>query len=618
MLLAALALPAASACASVIITEIMFNPQGTDNDHLTNPTTTREWVEIYNTGETTVDLSGWRFGDAADNNWATPFPTGTSLAPQQALVITGDAQYFDANWGAGINRIQVGMFPNLANTIGANEAAAIRNAAGVIQDQVRFQDEGWPSANGSDGNSVFLLPGAFSTTANDLPANWRPSSAGAYGARWVNAGGMGENHGSPGVVVTTLQEPFAPTPGARWSMVVLPDTQNYSKSSRDMPLFFQMTNWIKDHRETYDIGLVMQVGDLVNNNNNSPSNGDLTGDQQWANARAAMSVLDGHVPYIITLGNHDMGTTNAQTRDTQFNTYFNPSQNPLNDPAQGGILKGVYQPGRLDNAYFELIAPDGRKLLVFALEFLPRQGVVNWANQIAGLHQYKDHTAVLLTHTYLNWNNNLTADSSTSYGVANGGDFNNGVNLWNELVRLQANFEMTFSGHVGGDGLSYVPATGNAGNTVHQMLLNAQFETNGGNGWFRLVEFLDDGKTARVRTFSPFLGYARDDAANDYYIDLSQLVYDAADFDRNGKVDGHDFAAWLANFGEAGPGSPLGDSDGDGDADGDDFLRWQRAFGALAPLPSGLPVPEPGGVIAYLAVAAWTCVALARRPRRRW
>jgi hypothetical protein len=602
---------ATDARGAVIISEIMFNPQGSDNDS-TGPdyTFTREWTELYNTGASAVDLSGWQFGDSQDNTWASPFPAGTTLGPSQALVVTGDAISFDANWGGGINRIQVSGFPNQANSIGTNEGAAIRNGAGVLQDVVRYQETGWPTANGSDGNSIFLMPNALTASANDVASNWKPSSYGAYSARWTNAGGQGENHGSPGVVNTALQQPFAPTPGARWSIIAFPDTQNYSKDTANLPIFSQMTNWVKNNRDLYNIKVVMQEGDLVNNNDaDPPTSGNQTGDQQWANARAAMSILDGYVPYIIAPGNHDLGTTSAQNRDTQMNDYFQPSQNPLIDPAQGGILKGLFQPGHLENAYFEVRGPDGRNLLIFALEFWPRQAVVAWANQIADLPTYRDHAAVIVTHSYLNHNNQLLNNDGSSYGVGAGGDYNDGLHLWNELVKVNENFEMVFSGHVGGDGVGYLKGTGTEGNTVHQMLLNAQFETNGGNGWFRLVEFLGDGTTARVRTFSPFLGYARTNAANDYLIDLKQLTYEPEDFDKNGVINGDDLAVWQANLGQTtGATQSLGDADADGDVDGRDFLHWQLAAAVSTASPIQA-VPEPAGLLLAALAAALIWVA---------
>ncbi|MBX3426774.1 MAG: lamin tail domain-containing protein [Pirellulales bacterium] len=598
-----LALLVAPAGASIIISEIMSNPAGTDKDLAATPPYDREWVEIYNTGDATIDLAGWQLGNGAANGWSNPFPLGTTLAPGRPLVLAGSAATFDANWGAGLPRIEVGAFPTLGNTSGT---VAVRNAAGVVQDTVSYQSSGaWPTTRGSQGNSIALSPHALDATANNAGANWHPSSGGLYGARWVNGGGHGENNGSPGYVPTSSQAPFAASPDAAWSMVVLPDTQNYAKDSRDRPIFSQMTTWIRDRRDEFNIQLVLHEGDIVNQNSQvAPTSGDQSANQQWANARAAMSILDGHVPYVMALGNHDMGTTNAQSRDTQFNSYFQTAQNPLNytpptagSPA-GGILRGVYQPGRLDNAYFELNAPDGRNLLVFSLEFLPREAVVAWANSVAAEPRFANHTAVLLTHSYLNANDTLTNPNVNSYGL--GGDGNGGVALWNKLVKVNGNFEMTFSGHVGGDGVSYVRSLGDQGAAVHQMLLNTQFETNGGNGWLRILEFLDDGTTVRVRTYSPFLDLARTDPANSFTFRLSPLPapeYSAADFNQDGAVDGADLTIWQERFAATGvPGSQQGDATGDGSVDGSDFLAWQRLAAPAAASAASLPVPTPAAL----------------------
>jgi len=585
-------LGAAASPAAVIISEIMYNPQGDDNDSIsTDYTFTREWIELYNASSASVDVSGWQFGDVQDNNWASPFPAGTVIPGNQALVITGSAARFDANWGAGINRVEVNAFPNLANTVGTNEGAAIRNQLGVLQDVVRFQEAGWPRANGSDGNSIFLLPHALSTSANDVGANWKPSSQGVYGARWTNRGGQGENHGSPGFVSTRPLAPFAPSPDAAWSMVVLPDTQNYAKSSVNLPLFFQQTNWIKNNLDEYNINLVLQEGDIVNQNSQEePTSGDQSADQQWANARAAMSVLDGVVPYVMAVGNHDLGTTSAQSRFTQFNDYFKAADNPLVDPAQGGILRGTMAPNRLENAYFELAAPDGRKMLVFSLEFWPRQAAVDWANGIASQPKYENHTAVLLTHSYMNWDEARWDTGPTVYGLTDGND---GPEMWNELVRKHGNFEMTFNGHVGGDGVGFMRSVADEGNAVYQMLLNSQFETNGGNGWLRLVEFLEDGTTVRVRTYSPFLDLYRTDAANQFEIRLSPLPMTPGDFNADGLVDAADLAAWRAGLGTAANAGRIdGNADRDNDVDGADFLLWQRNLGTTDTTP-GHAVPEP-------------------------
>lgn len=513
----------AAARAEVVISEILYDAQGTDRDLKAKRPYDRQWVELFNTGKETVDLTGWQFGNVRADVWSAPLPSGTRLAPRQALVVTADAATFDADWGKRIQRVEVDSFPDLpSESKSKQKVVAIRDAAGAVRDSIDYGGAGWPKALGSDGHSVYALPSGLSTEANDDGANWRPASQGAYGARFTQPYGPSENHGSPGVVVAEPLPSFAPSPDAAWSLVVLPDTQNYVRDSGDLPILEKQIDWIKQNKDAFKIELVLQEGDIVNQNGGkAPVDGDQTAVEQWTNARRAFSQLDGVLPYIMATGNHDYGTTNSQTRQTKFNDYFKATDNPLVDPAHGGILQGTMTPGRLENAYYELEAPDGRKLLVFSLEFLPRQQTVDWANAIAAQPRYKNHAAVLLTHWYLNANERRSDVGPKAFGV--GPDVHNGEQLWNKLVRKHGNFAMTFCGHIGGDQVAYLKSIGDRGNAVHQMLLNAQFEASGGNGWLRLLEFLADGKTVRVRTFSPFLGVYRTDPANLFEFSIKPL-----------------------------------------------------------------------------------------------
>lgn len=607
--------------AAVIISEVMYNPAGDDFSTTPGSQFNREWIELYNSGSTTIDVSGWQLGEAFSGVFTSGFPAGTTIAAGKALVVTGDAAAFDSQWGTGISRIQVNSFPTLPNTHSRASPinATLRNAAGVVQDSifVNGAQGGWFKADGSMGQSIFALPSGLNGTSNDAGANWRPSSWGAYGARYRSQGGG--NSASPGTVVTQMQDPFAPSPDAAWSMVVIPDTQNYVKNTADYHVLNGMIDWIVDNREEYGIQLVLQEGDIVNQNDRvTPTSGNQSSAEQWVNARNAFSKLNGVLPYVMAAGNHDMGPTSAQTRQTFFNNYFKASDNPLVDPAQGGILSGYQVPGELQNAYFEFTAPDGRELLVFSLEFWPNQATVDWANSVAARPEFADRTAVLLTHSYMNSNEQRTNASPSNYEIGNGphGDeTHDGEQLWQELVRHHGNFEMTFSGHVGGDGIGYLRSVGVEGNPVHQMLINTQFEASGGNGWFRVLEFLNDGVSVRVRTYSPYLDMYRTDAANDYVITLSALPAPplTADFNLDGIVDQGDLLVWKRNFGRStNVLAQHGDANGDGAVDGGDFLLWQRQFGSAAPASANQgAVPEPSTFV----LAAGMMVAAACRRR---
>lgn len=63
----------------VTLNEILANEPGSD--------TSLEFVELYNGGSTTADLSGWRISDSAALRHT--FPAGTTLAPGARIVVTG-------------------------------------------------------------------------------------------------------------------------------------------------------------------------------------------------------------------------------------------------------------------------------------------------------------------------------------------------------------------------------------------------------------------------------------------------------------------------------------------------------------------------------------------------
>ena len=77
----------------------------------------------------------------------------------------------------------------------------------------------------------------------------------------------------------------------------------------------------------------------------------------------------------------------------------------------------------------------------------------------------------------------------------------------------------------------YLVSENDSGETVHQMVFNAQFLPLGGQGWIRLLQFLPDGQTVHVSTFSPFLledgdpqtSPWRSSADDDFYFTLSEL-----------------------------------------------------------------------------------------------
>jgi hypothetical protein len=278
-------------------------------------------------------------------------------------------------------------------------------------------------------------------------------------------------------------------------LVALPDTQVYTMRPEWNHHFHNQTQWIVDNVERLNIKYVLHEGDIVNNNN----------PQQWDVAQAALKRLDGKVPYALAPGNHDYGPNGSSSdRHTLLNEYF-----AADEHAKWPTFGGVFEDGHLENSYHTFEA-GGHKYLVFALEWGPRDQVVEWADRLAAKHP--DHRKILVTHAYVYYDDTrydwkVKGDKQTwnphAYGNAKlPGGVNDGEELWNKLVRKHPGFVMTLNGHVLEDGAGRLSTRGDHGQMVHQMMANYQNRAEGGQAYMRLLEFRPDGEI-RVRSFSP-------------------------------------------------------------------------------------------------------------------
>lgn len=295
---------------------------------------------------------------------------------------------------------------------------------------------------------------------------------------------------APALRVTPGTLPPLPLEPGSWTLAVLPDTQVYSL--RFPGLFLLQTSWLVQQRQARDVRFVIQLGDIVNNN--TP--------REWANAYSSMRALHGHIEYALVPGNHDYGPSgDASTRDSLFNEYF-----PFAEHRSQKTFGGAMEEGRLDNT-FHLFEAWGRQWIVVCLEWGPRDAVVAWANEV--MAQHPDRLGILVTHAYMN-NNDRRYDHTDKthpqhynpHEYRTPGPMNDGEQLWQKLVK-KYDFVLTLNGHVLGDGTGYLASKNDRGRTVHQILANYQFRELGGEAYLRLMEFLPDGKTVRVKSYSP-------------------------------------------------------------------------------------------------------------------
>lgn len=147
------------------ISEIMYNPEGGS---------AFEYVELVNTGEATLDLTGVQFTAGIDYTFGHLL-----LAPRQYVVVVSDPVAFATRYQtAGLN-IAPGAFTGKLDNAG--ETLELSDAQGIVIFAVTYRSASpWPTAADGSGSSLE----AVDPTGNlNDPAQWRASP---------------EPHGSPG------------------------------------------------------------------------------------------------------------------------------------------------------------------------------------------------------------------------------------------------------------------------------------------------------------------------------------------------------------------------------------------------------------------------------------
>lgn len=121
---------------------------------------------------------------------------------------------------------------------------------------------------------------------------------------------------------------------------------------------------------------------------------------------------------------------------------------------------------------------------------------------------------MIMTHAYMKGYSNERLDHHYKLQPAN-----SGVQIWEKLVYPSENILFVLCGHDAKPNGRNDYTTGFrtdkniAGRDVAQMMFNCQalgggMSGNGGDGWIRLLEFMPDGETVSVRTYSPLFGFS--------------------------------------------------------------------------------------------------------------
>ncbi len=152
----------ANAATPIVINEINYNSNNSGFDP-------GDWIELYNPNATAVDISGWTF---YDNNDGFTLPAGTSIAPNDFLVLAEDLAIFGSSFPHLNNDQYIG---NLGFTLsGSGERISLFDDGKCLSDYVVYNDKlPWDTIPDGNGPSLSLTETSLDNT---LPQSWEASS----------------------------------------------------------------------------------------------------------------------------------------------------------------------------------------------------------------------------------------------------------------------------------------------------------------------------------------------------------------------------------------------------------------------------------------------------------
>ncbi|MCL2685849.1 MAG: InlB B-repeat-containing protein [Candidatus Bathyarchaeota archaeon] len=322
-------------------------------------------------------------------------------------------------------------------------------------------------------------------TASEIQLNMNTQLAGneeGLMANWLLDGVVGSVYEDNSVVgndARAWSEWLAPEFAVGdYTIAVIPDIQYLTLYYPDV--LEELLDWILNSAQEGNIHFMIQVGDLTEKNTVI----------EWQIVQDNFAKLDGVVPYIFVPGNHDYAGM-PYLRDTMlFNEYLLFSKY-----SSFPIFGGAYEDNKLDNAYYYFTTDDATYLML-CLDFVPRDPVLEWANDVVEANL--DCRVIVVTHSYLSYDGSY--DDSSGYDTAG----NNGQNVWNKLVSQHANIIMVLCGHIHNDDLVLRVDRGIYGNVVPQLLVDAQDMDyyNKGVGMVALLTFSNNGYDVAVNWYS--------------------------------------------------------------------------------------------------------------------
>ena len=268
-----------------------------------------------------------------------------------------------------------------------------------------------------------------------------------------------------------------------YNIVLLPDTQNTVEFRPDV--MNAAIDGLIDSADALNVAGVIHLGDVVDNNDN---------DEQYVHARESFYRLpDSGVKFLVQMGNHDGG-------DSTYN-YSNSFSGKSPEWTSRTDWYLTQSPNGDGNSSYMLLQAGSYNYLIISLSCSGSASGTNgntgwdhndedWLRSV--LEKYPNCPTIVTTHDLQNCSDTEPSAIKLS---------SRGNQLWN-IVKDYDQVFMLVGGHSHGSGVAELTNTN--GKQVISILTDLQFGYNGGNGWFRYLEFDESADKIYYSIYSPY------------------------------------------------------------------------------------------------------------------
>ena len=270
-----------------------------------------------------------------------------------------------------------------------------------------------------------------------------------------------------------------PTNNSSFTIIALPDTQEYTFAPGWNAIFHAQTQWIADNKNLLNIVAVTGEGDTISH----PT------DTEFIVASTAYSTIENaDIPLIVPTGNHEWYYDNY----ANYNNYFNVSR------FSGRSYYGGHYGADNTNSYI-LFSGGGMDFILLTLNYSYYNGygtshhtaaLFDWVNTT--LLTYRSRRAILVTHCLLNHNGSWAEDGLAVYNALKG----------------NSNLFLMLCGHKFSHGPPYdgeaMRTETDSGHTIYVLLADYQSKLPYyGNGLLRIMTFYPSLDQIQVKTYTP-------------------------------------------------------------------------------------------------------------------